>query len=286
MNTQNSAIDVIINSEEEYDQFLKDSMPMLLERASTYSKKILKETNEWSENVSHEKLALRLGYELVERFLILARHEIPCRPALLLDSFVAKQFSQPTSFVNNHKPSTPLETFIDGLASKAVVSRDALIAQFTHFYALTPSQVIKLLGLAEEQSQRIYKNFTRWRQSGWHRTMKEIGLTLPQITDLEQQLEKEPHAVSQKAKDILMEFQSHYRKSEPEHYSCQTKEQWGEMLMDGHGHDYRVWHLAMCFPCLSMVYHSAIEGELSEEPLKMNLQIQPWLETSKSLAQR
>ncbi len=282
MDTQNPATDLIINTEEEYDQFIRASMPMLLERASTYSKKILRETDDWTENVSHEKLALRLGYELVERFLLYARTEIPCRPTLLLDSYVAKYFSQPTSFVPNNKPGTALETFIDGLASKAVVSRDALIAQFTHFYALTPSQVIKLLGLAEEQSQRIYKNFTRWRRAGWNQTMKEIGLTLPQITNLEQQLESEPHIVSQTAKELLVQFQSHYRKSEPDHYPCQTKDQWEEMFMDGHGQDYRVWHLAMCFPCLSKVYSSTIEGELSEEPLKMNLHIQPGLISSKS----
>ncbi|WP_447968147.1 hypothetical protein [Nitrospira sp. M1] len=283
MNTQNPApTDAIINTEEEYDQFVETSMSMLLERASNYSKKILKETNEWTENVSHEKLVLRLGYELVERFLIHARNEIPCRPTLLLDSYVAKHFSQPDSFVYNNKPSTELEAFIDGLASKAVVSRDALIAQFTHFYALTPSQVIKLLGLAEEQSQRIYKNFTRWRQSGWHRTMKEIGLTLPKIISLEQQLKDEPQVVSQKAKDLLEQSQSHYRKSEPEHYPCQTKEQWGEMFVEGYGQDYRIWHLPMCFSCLSMVYSSTIDGEHSEESLKMNLHIQPTLVTLKS----
>ena len=180
MDTQTVIADTIIKTEQEYDYFVEASMPRLLGRALNYTKRILKETNSWTENVSHEKLALRLSYELVERFLVYARNEVPCRPTLLLDSFIAKHFSQPTSFVHNHKPRTPLEAFIDGLVSRAVISRDALIAQFSHFYSLTPSQVIKLLGLAEEQSQRIYKNFTRWRQSGWQRTMKEIGLTLPQ----------------------------------------------------------------------------------------------------------
>jgi hypothetical protein len=275
MNTQSIIPDTIVESEEEYDRFVEVGMPILLGRASNYTKKILKETNSWTENVSHEKLALRLSYELVERFLVYARNEVPCRPTLLLDSFVAKHFSQPTSFVHNYKPLTPLDSFIDGLSSKAVVSRDALIAQLNHYYNLTPSQVIRLLGLAEEQSQRIYKNFTRWRQSGWQRTMKEIGFSLAQITGLEEELEDDPHMMNRQALESLIQIQAHYRKSEPDHYPCQTPKQWGEMFTEGHGQDYRIWHLSMCHPCLSMVYASSMEGPQSgDQPLELELQLQ------------
>ncbi|MCB0379578.1 MAG: hypothetical protein KDD33_13895, partial [Bdellovibrionales bacterium] len=265
----------IVQTTEEYEQFLKSAMPLLLNRASEYAKKILRETDQWKDNVSHEKLALRLGYELVERFLEYARHEIPCRPFLLLDSFVAKYFSQPNSFLYNDQAHTPLGIFIEGLTSRAVISRDALIAQFTHFYGLTSSQVIRLLGLSAEQSQRIYKNVTRWRQSGWLRTMKEIGLALPSITNLERQLQTEPDAINQKARDLLLQFQSHYRKSEPDHYPCHDAEKWEEMFVEGHGQDYRTWHLAMCLPCLKMVYGLKIEERAHSEPFDLKLQIQP-----------
>ncbi len=274
MESQPVISDTIVSTTEEYERFVESAMPMLLDRASSYTKKILKETNSWTENVSHEKLALRLGYDLVERFLVYARNEVPCRPALLLDSYVAKHFSQPNSFIYYHTPQGPLEKFIDGLNSRAVISRDALIAQFTHFYGFTPSQVIKLLGLAEEQSQRIYKNFTRWRQSGWHRTMQEIGLALPQIAELEQQLKADPHIINQKAQGLLIEVQSHYRKSEPDHYPCQTQDRWEEMCSDGYGQDYRIWHLAMCHPCLDKVYRSTIESDPREKSLKLQLQFQ------------
>ncbi len=283
MDTQPVISDTIVRTKAEYDQFAEESMSLLLSRASSYTKKLLKETNSWSENVNHEKLALRLAYELVERFLVYARNEVPCRPVLLLDSFVAKHFSQPNSFIYHPTPHSPLEKFIDGLTSRAVISRDALIAQFTHFYSFTPSQVIKLLGLAEEQSQRIYKNFTRWRQSGWHRTMQEIGLDISQIASLEQQLEVKPHIVNPEAQKLLIEVQSHYRKSEPEHYPCQTQEKWEEMFSDGYGQDYRIWHLAMCYPCLDMVYKSTVQGAQSEESLELKLQLQLASPTSKIL---
>ena len=279
METESLMADTVVSTEQEYDRFVEASMPLLLGRASAYTKKLLKETNNWADNVSHEKLAMRLGYELLERFLMYARTEVPCRPTLLLDSYVAKHFSQPTSFVHNHTSHTPLETFMDGLISRAVTSRDALIAQFTHFYSFTPSQVIKLLGLAEEQSQRIYKNFTRWRQSGWHRTMKEIGLAIPQIATLEQELQAEPEKVNGQAKDLLIKTQAHYRKSEPDHYPCQKQEQWNEMFVNGYGQDYRVWHLSMCHSCLAMVHQISVDtssdASSNSSSLVLKLQIQP-----------
>ena len=285
MDTPAIIADTIIETNEEYDRFVEVAMPMLLSRASGYTKKILKETNSWTENVSHEKLALRLGYELVERFVVYAKNEIPCRPTLLLDSYVAKHFSKPNSFIHNHKPHTSLETFIDGLASRAVISRDALIAQFAHFYSFTPAQVIKQLGLADEQSQRIYKNFTRWRQSGWQRTMKEIGLAIPQISALEQQLRAEPQTVNEQARDLLVDIQAHYRKSEPDHYPCQTQDQWEKMFVDGYGQDYRVWHLSMCHSCLSKVFQLSNQNGNAEKSLKLNIQVQPTSLVSGTLPQ-
>ena len=264
MEPQDLISDTIVKTDQDYDRFVEVSMPLLLARASAYTKRLLKETNCWSDNVSHEKLAIRLGYELLERFLVYARHEVPCRPILLLDSFVAKHFSQPTSFVHEHTPETPLETFIDGLIARAVTSRDALIAQFTHFYSLTPSQVIKLLGLVDEQSQRIYKNYTRWRQAGWHRTMKEIGLTISQLSSLEHAVLMDVNKGQRRCAQVLLEkIQAHYRKSEPDHYPCQKQEQWSEMFETGYGQDYRVWHLSMCHSCLTIA-HQLVQEDLSK----------------------
>jgi hypothetical protein len=108
-----------------------------------------------------------------KRFVVFGRTEVPCRPFFLLDSLIAKSFSQPDPLCYHKELLTPVGRFLDGLASRAVVSRDALIALFYHFYGFSQAHVVKLLGFGQAESQRVYKNFERWRQTGWQRTMNE-----------------------------------------------------------------------------------------------------------------
>ncbi len=89
----------IVASAEEFDLFVAEAMPELLDRATGHTKRFLKETGQWENDIAHEKLALRWGYELVERFLVHGRSEVPCRPLFLLDSLIAKYYSQPDPLV-------------------------------------------------------------------------------------------------------------------------------------------------------------------------------------------
>ena len=48
--------------------------------------------------------------------------------------------------------------------------------------------MVKLLGFGQAESQPGSKNFERWRQSGWQRTMNETGLSGREIDVLEEEL--------------------------------------------------------------------------------------------------
>ncbi|HQW89916.1 MAG TPA: hypothetical protein PK478_08700, partial [Nitrospira sp.] len=85
----------VVTTEREFDELVAKSLPELLDRATGQTKRFLRETNQWGDDITHEKLALRWGYELVERFVVFGRTEVPCRPFFLLDSLIAKSFSQP-----------------------------------------------------------------------------------------------------------------------------------------------------------------------------------------------
>ncbi len=248
-----SRFGVLVATAEEFERFTDDALPDLLDRASAYTKKFLKETGQWVDDVAHEKLALRWGYELLERFLVCGRLEVPCRPFLLLDSLAAKFFSQPDPMRYHRGLLTPLGRFLDGVAAKAVVSRDALMALFYHLYGFGQIQVVRVLGLDAVDGQRIYKNFERWRRDGWHRTVEEIGLTETELSTLEDQKSQDAKRVNTDAGRLLGEIQTHYRKSEPEHFPCLSHEQWTDICRDGHSYDYRVWHLALCRECLEIV---------------------------------
>jgi hypothetical protein len=148
---------------------------------------------------------------------------------------------------------TPLGRFLDGLVSKAVVSRDAVMALFYHLYGFGQSHMVRILGLNLMDSQRIYKNFERWRRDGWQRMVNEIGLTEVELSNLEDQKYQDAKRFNADASRLLGEVQTHYRKSEPEHFPCLPSEQWSDICRDGHSYDYRVWHLAMCRECLEIV---------------------------------
>jgi hypothetical protein len=244
---------VVVTTAEEFDRFTNSALAELLDRATVHTRKFLKETGQWADDVAHEKLALRWGYELLERFLVCGRVEAPCRPFFLLDSLAAKFFSQPDPMRYHRGLLTPLGRFLDGLASKAVVSRDALMAMFHHLYGFGQNQVVRIMGLDMTDSQRIYKNFERWRRDGWQRTVEEIGLSEAELSSLEDQKSQDAKRFNADAGRLLGEVQTHYRRSEPEHFPCLPREQWEDICRDGHSYDYRVWHLAMCRECLEIV---------------------------------
>ena len=265
----------VVSSENEFDELVLRSLPEFLDRATAQTKRFLRDTAQWTDDITHEKLALRWGYELVERFLICGRTEVPCRPFFLLDSLIAKSFSQPDPLCYHKELLTPVGRFLDGLASRAVVSRDALMALFYHIYGLGQANVVRLLGFGQAESQRVYKNFERWRQSGWQRTMLETGISEHDLKDLEEQQREQPERLNVEVDRLLRLLQTHYRKSEPEHYPCLTGQKWGQLFSDDYGYDYRVWHLAFCHTCfLEVVDRRQDELNNAEKP-RVNLHIQP-----------
>lgn len=260
----------------EYDDFIHHFKPVLVDRATNYVAKVLRELDSWENNVGHEKLAIRLGLELVERFSDYGKLKVPCRPILLLDSFLAKSFSLPDFIFSHHEAlATPLGAFLEGLISRAVLSRDALVSLFWHLYNLSPSQVIQILGLPEDQTQRIFKNFSRWRKTGWEHTMSMISITDTQLTKLELQTQKEADSLNQKACTFLDLIQPFYRKSEPEHYACLTLEQWTDLYIEGYGQNYRIWHLAMCRHCVMTVGEFRLNSSIPKNPHLTNLRFRP-----------
>ena len=67
----------LVMTVDEYERLMTGALPHLLNHATTQTRRFLRETGQWGDDVCHEKLALRWGYELVERFLMYGRTEIP-----------------------------------------------------------------------------------------------------------------------------------------------------------------------------------------------------------------
>lgn len=270
-----SKLSNLIATVEEFDQVIRESLPELLERATLHTKRFLKETGQWENDVTHEKLALRWGYELVERFLTCGRSEVPCRPLFLLESMTAKYYSQPQPLCYHQDLLSPLGRYLDGLASRAVVSRDALMALFYHLYGLRQGQVVRLLGFGSAESQRIYKNFERWRQAGWQRTMEEVGVTAADLGEIDAQKSQQPEQFNVEVQRLLKILQGHYRKSEPEHYPCLTRDQWRDLFRQDYGYDYRIWHLALCHECFNEVVRARSSVLDQHDRVCIDLQIRP-----------
>ncbi|MEW6544569.1 MAG: hypothetical protein AB1411_13290 [Nitrospirota bacterium] len=266
---------MLVTTAEEFDRVATEALPELLDRATAQTRRFLRETGQWQEDVAHEKLALRWGYDLVERFLACGRSEVPCRPFLLLESLVTKYFSQPEPLCYHKDLLSPLGRFLDGLASRAVISRDALIALFYHFYGLGQGQVARLLGLGSVESQRVYKNFERWRRTGWQRTIEEIGLTDQDLQEIETQKQQHPDRLKGEAERLLLVVQTHYRKSEPQHFPCRSREEWADLFKEGYGLDYRIWHLAMCRNCLLEVHALRTDGTERRPAPQVDLHVRP-----------
>ena len=268
-------LEQVVSSTEEFDRVVSETLPILLDRATNYTKQFLRETGQWNDDVAHEKFALRWGYEYLEQFLVSGRSEVPCRPLFLLDSIVAKQHSRPEPFCYHPDLLTPLGRLIDGLVSRAAISRDALIASYHHCFGLGPGQVIAVLGLNGSTCQRVYKNFKRWRDSGWQRTMDDMGITEREIQDLCSQLQRHPQQSNSEAEQIIRIAQSHYRKSEPDHYPCLSRRQWAEMFSEGYGSDYRIWHLALCLDCFTSTWDLSFRGTAVIEKPRVEFHVRP-----------
>lgn len=268
-------LEEMVSTAEEFDRVVSQALPILLDRAAGYTKRFLRETGQWSDDVAHEKFVLRWGAEYLEQFLVCGRSEVPCRPLFLLDSIVAKQHSRAEPFCYGPDLLTPLGRFIDGLVRRAAISRDALIALFHHCYGLGPGQVITVLRLNGSASPRIYKNFQRWRGSGWKRTIESMDITETELQGLTEQQYHQRHQFNCDAERMLGFAQAHYRKSEPDHYPCLSRHQWKDMFQQGYGIDYRIWHLALCRNCLQTAWDIGLDGASGIEIPRVALQLQP-----------
>lgn len=265
----------VVTTPEEFDRVTGQAISNLLERATSHTRRFLRETGQWTDDISHEKLALRWGYEFLERFLTSGRSEVPCRPFLLLDSLIAKYFSQCEPLCYHEGVLSPLGRFLDGLNSRAVVSRDALMALFYHLYGFGQGQVVRVLGLGPAESQRVYKNFERWRRNGWQRAIAEIGIGEEELNKLEEQQTRTPEQFHREAQQLMRSVQGHYRKSEPQHFPCLDRQQWADLFEQGYGFDYRAWHLAMCLDCLVEVCRLRQDGLGSMPTPEIDIHIRP-----------
>jgi len=268
-------LEEVVSTAEDFDRVVSQSLPLLLDRAAGYTKRFLRETGQWSDDVAHEKFVLRWGAEYLEQFLITGRSEVPCRPLFLLDSIVAKQHSRPEPFCYHPDLLTPLGRFLDGLVGRAAVSRDALIALYHHCYGLGPGQVITALRLSGSESPRIYKNFQLWRESGWKRSLEDMGISAAELQTLNEQQQRHRQRFNSDAERMLRMVQTHYRKTEPDHYPCLSRHQWEDLFMQGHGIEYRVWHLALCVECLQATWDLGLDGASIGEKPRITIQMQP-----------
>src|SRR5437870_811046 len=173
--------------------------------------------------------------------------------------------------VSSIKPSTLVTTGeeFDPLTSPA------LPALFYHLYGLGQSHVVRLLGLGPAESQRLYKNFERWRRTGWLRFVEEVGLTDVELHDIEDHNCRYPEQLTAEINRLLSTIQAHYRKSEPEHFPCLTGQQWAELFGQGYGYDYRVWHLALCRECLVDVHAFRQHGLGGIPTPRVDLHVRP-----------
>lgn len=245
----------IVSSRKEFDRLVDTALSYLLEYSTRQTKRFLRDVGKWENNIVHEKLAQRWAYEVVERFITIGRTELPCRPFPLFESIIFQHWSRPRPCeVLPEESGSPLSRFINGLLSRAVHSRDAMNATFYHLYGLTQQEVTTLLGLGSVESQRVYKNFTRWRSHGWQRMVEETGLKAREFQQIRQQQLLDPRRFRADVMRTLSILQPHYRKSEPSFYPCLSAAQWEELYAQDYGRDYRGWHLPFCHGCLGEVW--------------------------------
>lgn len=253
MKTLSPSTNGVINNPEEFKQFIPANFSYFLERSSGLVRRILQDMGQWADNSAHEKLLLRLSFDLVERFIEYCPSQLPCRPSLLLDGFISDFFGRPQESKASSTSNPVLYRYLDGLLNRAVLSRDALICLFYHFYGMKPVEVGFLLGLEEGQTQRIYKNFARWRQKGWFQAAEEVGLTTQEVQSLVENQASNPESFHLQVRDNLETLLPFYRKSDPPYYPCLEDAKWQEMFREGYGFDYRMWHLPLCLSCMKVI---------------------------------
>jgi hypothetical protein len=263
----------VIQSPEVFTQCIQSNLSYYMERSSVRVRHILQDMGQWTDNTAHEKLLLRLSCDLVERFLEYGPSQLPCRPTLLLDGFISDYFGRPQAAHTRAASNSLLYRFLDGLLNRAVLSRDALICLFYHFYGMKPVEVGFLLGLEKGQMQRIYKNFARWRQKGWSQMVEEIGLTTQELQSLEEHQGYPPERFNMQLREHLEALLPFYRKSEPPYYHCWEGQKWQDSFNEGCELDYRTWHLPLCLGCMQTIVRF---GEPSlKSKLMLHLHIVP-----------
>lgn len=275
MKTLSPLSNCIITSTEEFKQCVPTNFSYFLERSSGRIRQILQDMEQWSANAAHEKLLLRLSFDLVERFIEFFPSQLPCRPPLLLDSFISEFFARPQKSQASSASNPVLYRFLDGLLNRAVLSRDALISLFHHFYGMKPVEVGFLLGLEEGQMQRIYKNFVRWRQNGWYQAVENAGLTDQELQSLAENQIHNPVKFNKQVRETLELLLPFYRKSDPPYYPCLEDHKWREMLSEGYGLDYRMWHFPLCVSCMHAIAKYGNSFLLNSE-LTLNFHISPY----------
>jgi hypothetical protein len=259
-------------SQGELSTYLDQHRVEFLERATQHTREFLKATGQWKNDMVHEKMATRWAYETLERFLTSNRAEAPTRPLPLFDSFVARYYSQIDGHPFSNNSPSPLSSFLHCLFTRAVCSRDALVAVFYHLYGLGQQPVARILGFGPVQLDRVYKNYKRWREVGWPLMLQEAKLresVLARLTNVA------PAQLHREATRIIPDLQSHYRKSEPLYYPCVTESEWRCIYDDDRAHDYRSWHLAFCFSCLKNVCRAGILSGMGLETVTIDIRVQP-----------
>ena len=264
----------VISRPDEFKRMVPANFSYFLERSSGLIRRILQDMGQWSDNMAHEKLLLRLSFDLVERFIEYCPSQLPCRPSLLLDGFINDFFGRPQESKALAAPNPTLYRFLDGLLNRAVLSRDALICLFYHIYGMKPVEVGFLLGLEEGQTQRIYKNFARWRHKGWYQAAEEAGLKSQELESLSENQVCNPQFFNEQVRRYLESLLPFYRKSDPPYYPCLEEHKWHEMFSEGYGFDYRMWHLPLCLSCMDTIVRFGDSFLLPAE-LQLNFHITP-----------
>ena len=264
----------VISNTEEFKACIPGNFSYFLESSSSLIRRILQDMGQWADNTAHEKLLLRLSFDLVERFIEYCPSQLPGRPSLLLDSFISGFFGRFEESKVWAVSNSILYRFIDGLLKRAVLSRDALIGLFHHLYGMNPVEVGILLGLEEGERQRIYKNFARWRQKGWCQAIEEAELTDEELHELTETQFSQPALFHEDLRNILDALLPFYRKSDPPYYPCLEESKWHEMFSEGYGFDYRMWHLPLCHSCMNTMSQFG-EGFLLGTLIPLHLHISP-----------
>ena len=96
MKNHSNTLTRIIYTRAEFGQLFSENFAYFMERVSKIIRPILQDENRVSSHVACEKHVLRLSFELTEDFIEYCPSQLPCRPALLLDSLCFEHFGETT----------------------------------------------------------------------------------------------------------------------------------------------------------------------------------------------